>query len=1369
MTPRNLFIGAGIYNWNTAFGGTRPPGPGDFVNIYPSPPLYKQAVLTTEPDAIGNLRIRFQPPNLLGDKNLNGLFVLQGSGLNVTGSINGTPARYLSAAYSTLYPGAVGKLSGGVVIDGGDWSASYVGGMSLEAGQLSVSGTWSGGGMIGGTASAAYFSGSVYGGVLQAGTANGIFISGGTVTANAAESVAYVGRGVLNTGSLSVTNYGFIGMTVGRAGTVALSDGIIIAPATYSASNGVVLDGQGARLSAASLSVQNGKFIVDPGGSVSISGSGTIGGTAPGGLIVAGGSGTAGAAAFGGSLYVGASPGSGTAELIDGGSLSASSVELGAAANSSGLLGIYSGTVTVTNGVTIGDMGTATATIAGGTLTAGSLGVAIGGGYGTVAVSGGYVGVGGVLNLGYPGQFLISGGSLHAGTIDVGNGPSTAEPKPVRQLPVLSLTAGSVSAQGISINTGRVVIGAGGTLSSTDTIALNSGTVLVVSGGSVSSGGDLLVGQNGAGTVLVDGANAVLNVNADMIIGQDGTGVLSLSNSGALNVTGTLQLGSANGTGSVTDAGGDPARHFGALAINNGVANVAAGGGNPWLVAGGINIGGVANVNGTLNLPQTATVVAGNEQVTIGGAGTGNLNLDENALFDASGVEVTVGDQSGSSGTVTVYGDGALLEAGTLTVGNSGSADLTVSGGGELQVAGMLTVGDNTSSTIIASVNIADVGTSADVGGVSVGGNGTGTLTIANADLTVTGDGSVGDESEGAGTMSVDGGSADVSGTLTVGDSGNGLLIVGLGGTLTADSLAIASISSGKGEVDVNNESSVSSKDMSVGSAGKATLKLTGGQVTTTGDVNIAEQVKGSVQSVTVDQQSLWTVGGTFTDAAAGIATVTIKGASLLAVNGDIVVGDQAGAGGVLAVSGTLVTGGSTIASEISYADVLKVGNAGDGSLTVQQGGEVVTATGGTGEIDIAIAAGETSTATVTGAGSLLQGNSLAVGGNIDAAGGQGKLTVSSSGEVLVSDAHVWSTGAIKLSGGTLATDPLTIDAGGAVNGAGLVSGAITDDGKITASSGVLTLSGAVGGSGALDIGSSGTLSLSGSVAGSVALEFSGQGGTLRLATSIGANMQAPIADFRPGDTIALAGQSVDGFSYDTSINALTLNGDGGANVSVTLSGSYSQSSFALSNGVVVMPCFVTGSRIATPLGDMPVERLREGDRVQVMLHGGDQPIVWIGHRVVDCRRHPRPTSVWPVRICAGAFGYGQPRRALWLSPDHAVFVHGVLIPVKHLIDGVAIVQVAVDEVAYFHIELPRHDVVRADGLAVETYLDTGDRSNFANGGGAIRLYPDFATAVWEARGAAPLAVTGPQLEAARRIIATHRRAGRQAGGASLD
>jgi hypothetical protein len=134
----------------------------------------------------------------------------------------------------------------------------------------------------------------------------------------------------------------------------------------------------------------------------------------------------------------------------------------------------------------------------------------------------------------------------------------------------------------------------------------------------------------------------------------------------------------------------------------------------------------------------------------------------------------------------------------------------------------------------------------------------------------------------------------------------------------------------------------------------------------------------------------------------------------------------------------------------------------------------------------------------------------------------------------------------------------------------------------------------------------------------------------------------------------------------------------------------------------------------------------------------------------VDCTRHPEPHKVWPVRVTSHAFGPNRPCRDLYLSPDHAIHVGDVLIPVKHLLNGSTVAQVQRDSVTYYHVELTRHSVLLAEGLPAESYLDTGDRSNFANGGGPIRLHPDFATREWEANGCAPLVVTGPAFDAAR-------------------
>jgi hypothetical protein len=126
---------------------------------------------------------------------------------------------------------------------------------------------------------------------------------------------------------------------------------------------------------------------------------------------------------------------------------------------------------------------------------------------------------------------------------------------------------------------------------------------------------------------------------------------------------------------------------------------------------------------------------------------------------------------------------------------------------------------------------------------------------------------------------------------------------------------------------------------------------------------------------------------------------------------------------------------------------------------------------------------------------------------------------------------------------------------------------------------------------------------------------------------------------------------------------------------------------------------------------------------------------------------------VWPVRVAAGAFGPGRPHADVWLSPDHAVFVNEVLIPIRHLINGSTIAQVKLDRVTYHHIELAEHDVLLAEGLPAESFLDMRDGTNYANRAGPVRLYPDYSARMWEAFGCARLVVTGPELAAVRALV----------------
>jgi hypothetical protein len=218
----------------------------------------------------------------------------------------------------------------------------------------------------------------------------------------------------------------------------------------------------------------------------------------------------------------------------------------------------------------------------------------------------------------------------------------------------------------------------------------------------------------------------------------------------------------------------------------------------------------------------------------------------------------------------------------------------------------------------------------------------------------------------------------------------------------------------------------------------------------------------------------------------------------------------------------------------------------------------------------------------------------------------------------------------------------------------------------------------------------------------------------------------------------------------------------GGQTYTQQLAGSYADLNFQVAkdagSGTLVTaeaPCFRSFTRILTDRGEAPVEILRVGDLVQTVLGGALTPITWIGRRELNCTLHPHPQKVWPIRIAAGAFGPGRPHTDLFLSPDHAIYINNVLIPIRHLINASTITQIPTDRVTYYHLELLQHDVLLAQGLPAESFLDLRDGSNYADRPGPTRLYPDHSARMWEAFACAPLIVTGSKLAAARALVAT--------------
>jgi hypothetical protein len=260
--------------------------------------------------------------------------------------------------------------------------------------------------------------------------------------------------------------------------------------------------------------------------------------------------------------------------------------------------------------------------------------------------------------------------------------------------------------------------------------------------------------------------------------------------------------------------------------------------------------------------------------------------------------------------------------------------------------------------------------------------------------------------------------------------------------------------------------------------------------------------------------------------------------------------------------------------------------------------------------------------------------------------------------------------------------------------------------------------------------------------------------------------------------TVTDAGALTADTRYWIEVTATTGNVNWGATDSV--SGTEVSSEFMDANGIVGQDgvggvqetflmlvatspaCFAAGTRIRTARGDVPVESLREGDAVLTAREGGRRaPVRWIGHRRVAPARHPRPWDVNPIRVRAGALGPGQPSRDLLLSPDHALFLDGLLVRARDLLNGATVVQEAAERITYFHVELDRHDVLFAEGAPAESFLDTGNRAAFDNGGAAVMAHPEFARAVRDRDACAPLVWRGPALADVRaRVVSRAYRIG---------
>lgn len=143
---------------------------------------------------------------------------------------------------------------------------------------------------------------------------------------------------------------------------------------------------------------------------------------------------------------------------------------------------------------------------------------------------------------------------------------------------------------------------------------------------------------------------------------------------------------------------------------------------------------------------------------------------------------------------------------------------------------------------------------------------------------------------------------------------------------------------------------------------------------------------------------------------------------------------------------------------------------------------------------------------------------------------------------------------------------------------------------------------------------------------------------------------------------------------------------------------------------------FARGTMIQTTEGPCAIEDLSPGDMLEVV-DEKPQPVVWIGSMsLVPTAPVERPELTRLTRIMADTLGLSRPMHDLVLGPGARLLRNPValrdlttqtrlLTPARVFADGLSIFEITPPTpVKLYHLCLPRHAIIHAGGLEVESY-----------------------------------------------------------------
>jgi outer membrane autotransporter protein len=316
----------------------------------------------------------------------------------------------------------------------------------------------------------------------------------------------------------------------------------------------------------------------------------------------------------------------------------------------------------------------------------------------------------------------------------------------------------------------------------------------------INNGGEAQIGAAGATAnniilgfaapdsgILSVAASGTLDASGDLVVGEFGSGTLNITNGGVVS-NGFSSIGAQSGsTGTVTvdGAGSTWKNSFGLFVgeFGSGTLNITNGG---VVSNDSAFIGSFSGSTGTVTVDGTDSTWANSSDLFVGFDGSGTLNITNGGAVSNDGFG-SIGEGTGSTGTVTVDGAGSTwANSSYLSVGFDGSGTLSITNGGAVS-SGFGFIGDDTDSTGTVTVDGAG-STWTNSSYLSVGFDGSGTLNITNGGTVSSGFGFIGVDAGSTGTVTVDGTGSiwTNSGCLCVGLDGSGTLNITNGGTVSA-------------------------------------------------------------------------------------------------------------------------------------------------------------------------------------------------------------------------------------------------------------------------------------------------------------------------------------------------------------------------------------------------------------------------------------------------------------------------------------------------------------------------------------------------------------------------------------------------------